>query len=96
MIQSGGRVPMFKMQPQRGTLWVAIIILFLGVACYVAGHSDPGNLSAHRTSSLVLAICIVVSGLLLIISTARMWFKHLWHDRYRTRNRSSRSRRNRR
>ena len=78
---------MFKMKPQRGTLWLAIIILFLGVACYFAGHSDPGNLPAHRTSSLGLAISIVVSGVLLIISTGRMWFKHLWHDRYSRRRR---------
>ena len=27
-------------------------------------------------------ISIVVAGLLVIVATSRMWFKHLWHDRY--------------
>lgn len=77
-----GKVPMFKMKPQRGTLWLAIIILLLGVAAFFNGHQDPGNLAAQEQSKLVFMISVVVSGLLFIISTGRLWFKHLWHDRY--------------
>ncbi len=77
------KVPMFRMKPQAGYLWAAVIVLVLGVLLYFEGHRDPGDLPAHRRSTLVLVISIVVSGILFIISTSRMWFKHLWHDRYR-------------
>jgi hypothetical protein len=73
---------MFKMKAQRGTLWMAIIILLLGVGFFLEGHRDPGDIPAHERSNLLLALSIVVSGILLIIATSRMWFKHLWHDRY--------------
>jgi len=78
----GGKVPMFKMKPQRGTLWLAIAILALGCVAFFDGHRDPGDIVAHDRSNAFLAITIVVSGVLLIIATSRMWFKHLWHDRY--------------
>lgn len=77
-----GKVPMFKMKPHGGTLWMSIIVLLLGVMTYFEGHGDPGDISAHEKSNLVLMISVVVSGGLMIISTSRMWFKHLWHDRY--------------
>lgn len=77
-----GRVPMFKMRPQRGTLWSAIVILVIGVVAYFDGHKDPGNIPAQDRAQAILAISIVVSGILLIIATGRMWFRHLWHDRY--------------
>ena len=79
---SGGRVPMYKMKPQQGTLWLALIILGLGVVAFFEGHRDPGDIPAHERSNAILAVTIVISGMLLIISTGRMWFKHLWHDRY--------------
>ncbi len=78
----GGKVPMFKMKPQRGTLWVAIFVLLLGAAAFFDGHKDPGNIPAEDRSHAMLAVSIVIAGILLIISTGRMWFKHLWHDRY--------------
>jgi hypothetical protein len=78
-----GRVPMFKMKPQRGTLWLAIIILLIGVVAYFDGHKDQGNITAAERSNLILTLSIILSGILIIISTSRMWFKHLWHDRYR-------------
>jgi hypothetical protein len=58
-------------------------MLVLGVLFYFEGHRDPGDIPAQERSNLILAIFIVISGLLFIISTGRMWFKHLWHDRYR-------------
>lgn len=84
---------MFKMKPQRGTLWLSIIVLLFGATAFFDGHKDPGDIAAQDRSHLVLMICIVVSGVLMIMATARMWFKHLWHDRY---NRPGRPRRRRR
>ncbi len=77
-----GKVPMFKMRPQRGTLWLAIVILGVGVAAYLDGHKDPGNIPAQDRSQAILAVSIVVAGILMVVATSRMWFKHLWHDRY--------------
>jgi uncharacterized membrane-anchored protein len=74
---------MFKMRPHFGTLWLAIGILFLGVLTYLHALSDPGDIHAHARGKLVLTITIVIAGLLFILSTARMWFGHLWHDRYK-------------
>ncbi len=76
---------MFKMRPQRGTLWLAIFILLLGALAFYDGHRDPGNISAQDRSKFVLALSVIVSGVLFIVSTSRMWFKHLWHDRYKSR-----------
>lgn len=77
-----GKVPMFKMKPQRGTLWLAIIILCLGVLAFFDGHKDPGDIAAQDRSNIFLTLSIIVSGILMIVATSRMWFKHLWHDRY--------------
>ncbi|VGO17648.1 hypothetical protein PDESU_06249 [Pontiella desulfatans] len=78
-----GKVPMFRMKPNKGTLAIAIVVLLLGVLFFFEGHRDPGDIPAHERANLLLAISVVVSGLLFIVSTGRMWFKHLWHDRYR-------------
>ena len=78
----GGKVPMFKMKAQRGTLWLAIFILLLGFVAFLDGHKDQGDIPAQDRAHIFLAVAIVVAGILLILSTGRMWFKHLWHDRY--------------
>jgi len=78
-----GKVPMFKMRPQKELLWGALVVLVLGVAFYFDGHSDPGNPSAAGRGNFALAVSIVVSGLMVVVATARMWFRHLWHDRYK-------------
>ena len=78
-----GKVPMFKMKPQKELLWGAVFVLVLGIAFYFNGHSDPGNPSAEESGHLVLAVSIVIAGVMVVMSTAKMWFKHLWHDRYK-------------
>lgn len=74
---------MFRMRPEKGTLIAALCVLLLGVAAFFEGYRDPGDLPAHERAKLILFVCIIISGLLLIISTGRMWFRHLWHDRYK-------------
>ena len=73
---------MFKMKPQRGTLWLSLIVLLFGVVAFFDGHKDPGDISAQERSNLVLTLSIAIAGALVIVATSRMWFKHLWHDRY--------------
>jgi len=78
-----GKVPMHKMKPNKGFLIAAAIVLVLGVLFFVEGHRDPGDIPAHERSNMILAVAVVLSGILFIVATGRMWFKHLWHDRYR-------------
>lgn len=82
-MNSHGKVPMFKMKPHKGSLLAAAVVLLFGVLFYFEGHRDPGDIPAQERSKLILALSIVISGVLLIIATGRMWFAHLWHDRYR-------------
>jgi hypothetical protein len=74
---------MFKMKPNKGTLVASGVVLLLGILFFLDSIRDPGDIAAHGRGKLMLAVSVVVSGLLFIISTGRMWFKHLWHDRYR-------------
>ena len=83
MTTGSGKVPMFRMRPHKGTLLSAVAVLLIGGLFFLDAHRDPGDIPAHERSNLVLMICFIIAGLLFIISTGRMWFKHLWHDRYR-------------
>ena len=74
---------MFKMRPGKGALLGAICVLIFGISYFFEGHRDQGDLAAHEQANLMLAISIVIAGALIIISTGRMWFGHLWHDRYK-------------
>ena len=78
-----GKVPIFRMKPHRGSMIAAIVVLVLGLLFFFEGRRDPGDLPAHERANLILLVSVVVSGLLFIVSTGRMWFRHLWHDRYR-------------
>lgn len=75
------RVPMFKMRPSRGLLIGAGVVLLFGVGVYQYAAQDP--MMFDFPSQLILAVCVALSGILVIIATGRMWFKHLWHDRYK-------------
>ncbi len=82
-MRSHGKVPMFKMRPHKGWLIASIVVLALGGLCFHNGHLDPGDLPAQDRAHLILMISIILAGLMVIIATGRMWFAHLWHDRYK-------------
>lgn len=77
-----GKVPMFKLKPNWGMIYGAVFVLILGFLIFWNGQSDPGNISAQSSSRFALFVSIVIAGLLFIAATGRMWFRHLWHDRY--------------
>ncbi|MBN2685604.1 MAG: hypothetical protein JXR40_10020 [Pontiellaceae bacterium] len=78
-----GTVPMFKMRPSVGPLIGAAVIFLFGMGVHQFAAQDPTMVDFQQTSKLILALCIGLSGILVIIATGRMWFKHLWHDRYK-------------
>lgn len=78
-----GTVPMFKMRPSMGPLFGAVVVSLFGVGVYLYADQDPTMIDFKETSKLILAFCVALSGILVIISTGRMWFRHLWHDRYK-------------
>lgn len=78
-----GKVPMFKMRPSVGPLIGAVVVLLFGGAVYWSAIQDPTKIEAQQASQLVLAVSVVIAGGLVIIATGRMWFRHLWHDRYK-------------
>lgn len=84
-----GKGPALKMKPKTGPLLSSVVAFFLGLLFLYDGHRFPGDIPAQERSKLIFAIMIVVSGLLFILSTGRMWFKHLWTDRYTSKRRGS-------
>jgi uncharacterized membrane-anchored protein len=78
-----GKVPMFKMRPQMSGLWMAVFVILIGVAAYYNGQRQLGDPEAQKQGLLVLMISITIGGGLIIVATGRMWFRHLWHDRYK-------------
>lgn len=66
-----------------GPLIGAVIVLLFGGVVYWYSEQDPTNINGNPMAKLVMAISIAIAGILVIIATGRMWFKHLWHDRYK-------------
>ena len=78
-----GRVPSFRIKPRYGLLITAAVVLLFGVLGYYQALSDPGKTAMEQRGLLMLAVCIIVAGVLVIMGTARLWFRHLWHQRYK-------------
>lgn len=76
------KVAMFRMRPRMGFVWAAVGVGLLGglyaVTLRVDSIYDP---SLKIVARLVTMLTLLVSLLLLIIATARMWYGHLWHRR---------------
>ena len=77
-----GKVPTYRMKPNYGLLTAAAVFLVFGAMIYWSGHMDPGEVDSAARSNLGLAVSIMIAGVCIILGTSRMWFKHLWHDRY--------------
>lgn len=75
------KVPIYRMRPSSGPLIGAGVILLFGIVVCQYAAQDPTMFDFP--SKLILAVCVALSGILVIIATGRMWFKHLWHDRYK-------------
>ena len=81
MIPLGDRVPMFKLRAHRGMLLAAFLVFILGGLLSLHFFTvDAYRTGAYR-GSLTLIFTIGLSIMLVVVATARFWFKHLWHHR---------------
>ena len=84
IIVSVGHVMVYKRTPPLAPFIWALIILGLGVGArwYLThGAEYRADESAASRGQLIFSICIVVSGLIVISATSKLWFRHLWHKR---------------
>lgn len=64
-------------------IW-ALIILGIGEGAHwylTHGEAYRTDELAQSRGHLILAISVVISGLIIITATAKLWFRHLWHKR---------------
>ncbi|MBP7274958.1 MAG: hypothetical protein KBA51_02005 [Kiritimatiellae bacterium] len=81
---SVGHVIVYKRTPPAAPFIWALLILGLGFGLrwYLEnGEAYRGDVDAQRHGLLILSLCVVVSGLIVIAATAKLWFRHLWHKR---------------
>ncbi len=73
-----GAVMKFRFRPPLFMLVAALGILALGLLWSlprIRGEVDPDLQGRGR---LVLAVSFVVSGMMIIAVTSKLWFRHLW------------------
>lgn len=81
MILLGDRVPMFKLRAHRGMLLAAILVFILGGLLSLHFYTEDAYRTGAYRGSLVLILTVGITLMLLVVATARFWFKHLWHHR---------------
>ncbi len=81
MIMMGDRVPMYRMRPNRGMLWMALFILIVGGLLSVYFYNEDAYVAESTRGLFVLIITCVLTLFSLIAATSHFWFRHLWHHR---------------
>ena len=78
-----GRVVNFRLRPPKRMFFYALLILAAGGGIALYYLSPERRFLPHSRSMAYLAIAfsVVLSGCLVIIATAKLWFRHLWHKR---------------
>jgi hypothetical protein len=78
------KVFVYRLRPSRGYLVAILLIAFVAapIAAYLLTGDrrfDPGSVAAGR---LVVAVAAALIGIIGIVATAKLWFRHLWHRRH--------------
>ena len=81
MILVGDRVPMYKMRPNRGLLWTAVMVLVVGGLLTAYFYIEDAYSSENSRWLLSLIVTSIVVVMLIISATGHFWFRHLWHHR---------------
>ena len=81
MVLMGDRVPMYKMRPNKGLLWLAVLILVIGGLISAYFFTEDAYLTESTRGLLALIITCILALFSAVAATAHFWFKHLWHHR---------------
>ncbi len=78
-----GRVINFRLRPPKRMFFLAFLILAAGgaIAAYYLGPEKRFLPNARSTAYFAIAFSSVLAGCILIVATAKLWFRHLWHKR---------------
>ena len=77
-----GHVMAFRLRPHWGLLRAAALVLILGVIAVLLllGDYREGRLESKEHACIVAGVVLVVSGILAIAATSRLWFRTLHHS----------------
>jgi hypothetical protein len=66
----------FSTKPNRNTWlwWIAAVTLSIGIAIFILLEPAEYDVEIQRIRSMALVVSIMVSGLCIIIGTAKRWF----------------------
>ena len=81
MILMGDRVPMYRMRPHQGLLWMALLIFIVGGLLSAYFYMEESYTSESAPGLFVLIITCVLALFCIIAATSHFWFRHLWHRR---------------
>ena len=78
-----GRVINFRLRPSKRMFLLAFLILAAGgaIAAHFLSPERRFLPNARATAYFAIAASSVLAGCILIIATAKLWFRHLWHKR---------------
>ena len=72
---------MYRMRPNRGLLWAALLVLVVGGLLAAYFHNEDAWCSGCSRGLLTLIITCILAVCLVIAATSHFWFRHLWHHR---------------
>ncbi len=76
---SNNRIIWNRVKPNYFLIWLAVLILWLGlmVAVYYMRTEQPASIDDRTHAYLAVGISIALAGILVIIATNRYWFRSL-------------------
>ncbi len=78
---AGAHVPMYKMRPKKGPLWLALLVVIVGTLLSANFYAKDAYVSENSRWVLTVAITCILTVFLIIAATSHFWFRHLWHHR---------------
>lgn len=84
-----GKVPHFTLRPHPVVSMVLVLVIIMGLLVAMSFFSMEEGTGEHsQRGVLTLILTTILSILLAIVATAKMWFTHLWkknssHERHK-------------
>jgi hypothetical protein len=81
-MSSGHVICYRRLPPAAPFIWAAVVLAIgVGLWWYFTRGLPYADEAAPARGRLALAVSIVISGLMVISATSKLWFRHLWHRR---------------